>query len=118
MLAVLYLISHLDRANIGNAKIEGLLEDLDMDGIKYNIALSLFFIPYVLLGMPLFVFLYDRAGLTISEVPSNMLLKNFTRPSIYLGILITCWGIIMTLTGVVQSFGGLVAVRILLGVFE
>jgi hypothetical protein len=28
MLAVLYLVSHLDRANIGNAKIEGLAEDL------------------------------------------------------------------------------------------
>jgi hypothetical protein len=28
MLAILYLISHLDRANIGNAKIEGLAEDL------------------------------------------------------------------------------------------
>lgn len=28
ILAILYLISHLDRANIGNAKIEGLAEDL------------------------------------------------------------------------------------------
>lgn len=51
MLAVLYLISHLDRANIGNAKIEGLLEDLNMDGLHYNIALAIFFIPYILLGM-------------------------------------------------------------------
>lgn len=56
--------------------------------------------------------------LMVAEVPSNMLLKSFSRPSIYLGILITCWGIIMTLTGVVQSFGGLVAVRVLLGIFE
>ncbi|KAJ5739378.1 hypothetical protein N7533_012162 [Penicillium manginii] len=101
MLAVLYLISHLDRANIGNAKIAGLTKDLGLTGIQYNIALSLFFIPYVLL-----------------EVPSNMLLKNFKRPSVYLGILIICWGIIMTLTGVVQNFAGLLVVRILLGVFE
>jgi type IV secretory pathway VirB3-like protein len=47
-----------------------------------------------------------------------MLLKNFSRPSVYLGILITCWGIIMTLTGLVQNFAGLLVVRILLGVFE
>jgi sugar phosphate permease len=47
-----------------------------------------------------------------------MLLKNFSRPSIYLGILITCWGIIMTLTGVVQNFAGLMITRVLLGVFE
>ncbi|KAL4989605.1 major facilitator superfamily domain-containing protein [Aspergillus falconensis] len=100
-LTVLYLISHLDRANIGNAKILGLTEDLGLSGIQYNVALSLFFIPYVLL-----------------EVPSNILLKRFTRPSVYLGTLIVTWGIIMTLTGVVRNFGGLVTMRILLGIFE
>ncbi|OQE20156.1 hypothetical protein PENFLA_c017G01681 [Penicillium flavigenum] len=101
MLAVLYLISHLDRANIGNAKILGLAEDLGLSGIQYNIALSLFFVPYILL-----------------EVPSNIILKRFTRPSIYLGILIVTWGSIMTLTGVVKNFGGLLAMRLLLGIFE
>jgi hypothetical protein len=50
MLAVLYLISHLDRANIGNAKIEGLVKDLGLTGIQWNIVLSIFFVPYVLLG--------------------------------------------------------------------
>ncbi|KAK2608983.1 hypothetical protein QQS21_002463 [Conoideocrella luteorostrata] len=101
MLAVLYLISHLDRANIGNAKIEGLAEDLKLEGAQFNIVLSLFFIPYILL-----------------EIPSNVLLKTFNRPSIYLGSLVTIWGIIMTLHGVVKNFAGLLTVRILLGVFE
>lgn len=101
MLATMYLISHLDRSNIGNTRIEGVEDDLGMDGVQWNIVLSLFFIPYVLL-----------------EVPSNILLKRFARPSIYMGILITSWGIIMTLHGVVQNFGGLLAVRIFLGVFE
>ncbi|KAH7123322.1 major facilitator superfamily domain-containing protein [Dactylonectria estremocensis] len=101
MLAVLYLISHLDRANIGNAKIEGLADDLNLVGNQWNIVLSLFFIPYILL-----------------EIPSNMLLKNFKRPSYYLGSLVTIWGVIMTLHGVVKGFGGLLAVRMLLGVFE
>ncbi|KAJ5088906.1 hypothetical protein N7456_012522 [Penicillium angulare] len=101
MLAILYLISYLDRANIGNAKILGLSEDLNLTGLQYNIALSIFFIPYVLL-----------------EVPSNILLKRFARPSLYLGTLIVSWGTIMTLTGVVQNFGGLLAVRVLLGIFE
>ena len=53
MLAILYLISQLDRANIGNAKIEGLDKDLKLTGVQYNIVLSLFFVPYVLLGKPL-----------------------------------------------------------------
>lgn len=51
-------------------------------------------------------------------MPSNTLLLKFKRPSHYLGLLITLWGIVMTLTGVVQNFGGLVACRIFLGVFE
>lgn len=61
MLLVLYLISFIDRANIGvltcwwlyrrlnaalttpgNAKIEGLLPDLNMSGTQYNIALAIF----------------------------------------------------------------------------
>ncbi|KAM5369030.1 hypothetical protein ACJZ2D_009233 [Fusarium nematophilum] len=101
MLAVLYLICHIDRANIGNAKIEGMVEDLGMTGVQYNTVLSIFFIPYVLL-----------------EVPSNILLKKFKRPSMYLGILTLCWGIIMTCTGLVQNFGGLMTTRVLLGIFE
>ncbi|KAJ5668877.1 hypothetical protein N7462_009947 [Penicillium macrosclerotiorum] len=101
MLAVLYLISHIDRANIGNAKIEGMVEDLGMTGVQYNTVLSIFFIPYVLL-----------------EVPSNILLKKFTRPSMYLGILVSSWGIVMTCTGLVQNFAGIMATRVLLGIFE
>jgi len=42
-LALLYLCAHIDRANIGNAKIEGLTDDLKMNNIQYNIALSIFF---------------------------------------------------------------------------
>lgn len=38
MLALLYLISHIDRANIGNAKIEGLEKSLGMTGTDYNVA--------------------------------------------------------------------------------
>lgn len=38
MLALLYLVAHLDRANIGNAKIEGLEKSLGMTGTDYNVA--------------------------------------------------------------------------------
>jgi hypothetical protein len=41
MLASLYLMCHIDRANIGNAKIEGMVEDLGMTGVQYNIVLSI-----------------------------------------------------------------------------
>lgn len=101
MLACLYLISQLDRANIGNAKIEGLDKDLGLSGVQYNICNSIFFIPYVLL-----------------EVPSNVLLKKFSRPSVYLGILVTSWGIVMTCHGFVKNFPGLLILRLILGSLE
>jgi len=34
-------MAHIDRANIGNAKIEGMIEDLGMTGVQYNIVLSI-----------------------------------------------------------------------------
>ncbi|KAI7362920.1 MFS general substrate transporter [Hortaea werneckii] len=101
VLALLYLCAHIDRANIGNAKIEGMLDDLNMSGIQYNIAVSIFFIPYILL-----------------EVPSNIILKRFKRPSTYLGILVVSWGITMTFTGLCKDFGGLMACRVVLAVCE
>ena len=45
-LALLYLLSFLDRGNIGNAKIEGLTEDLKMTGPQYNLCLTVFFFTY------------------------------------------------------------------------
>lgn len=78
-----------------------MVTDLGLNGVEWNVVLSVFFVPYILL-----------------EVPSNMLLKKFKRPSCYLGILIVCWGIIMTMMGVVKNFAGILVTRILLGVFE
>lgn len=45
-------MAYLDRANIGNAKIEGMLDTLGMSELQYNIALSIFFVTYIMFGMP------------------------------------------------------------------
>lgn len=78
-----------------------MVTDLNLSNIEWNVVLSVFFVPYILL-----------------EVPSNMLLKRFKRPSVYLGMLIVAWGIIMTSMGFCRNFAGLLTTRILLGVFE
>ena len=36
---VIYMMSFLDRINISNAKIQGMVEDLDLYGSRFNIAL-------------------------------------------------------------------------------
>jgi hypothetical protein len=40
ILALLYLLSFLDKGNIGNAKIAGMSKDLHLTGTQYNIALT------------------------------------------------------------------------------
>lgn len=51
------------------------------------------------------------------EVPSNLVIKKLT-PSRYIASISTIWGVIATLTGITQNYGGLVACRIMLGVIE
>lgn len=89
-----------DRINIGNARIQGLEADLNMSGSDYSIALFIFFISYILL-----------------DVPCNILLKNM-RPSVFLSVTSAACGIVTIGQGVTRSFGGLVACRALIGVFE
>ncbi|CAH0052262.1 unnamed protein product [Clonostachys solani] len=101
MLMALYLIANLDRANLGNAKIEGLEKDLNMKGNDYNVTNMIFFVPYILF-----------------EVPANSLLIKFQRPSTWIGMIVTAWGIVMTCSGFCQNYAGLLVCRILLGVFE
>lgn len=49
VLFFLYMLSFLDRINIGNAKIQGLQKELKLTGTQYNVALLIFFLPYILL---------------------------------------------------------------------
>src|ERR1700742_3872421 len=51
-LTTLYLLSFLDRSNVGNARIEGLTTDIHMSGDQYLTGLTLYFIGYVLFEVP------------------------------------------------------------------
>jgi hypothetical protein len=52
LLYLAYIITFIDRANIGNVKIEGMLTDLDMVGNDYNTALNVYAVPFILLELP------------------------------------------------------------------
>ncbi|KAK2041937.1 MFS general substrate transporter [Colletotrichum somersetense] len=100
IMGILYLLAHIDRGNIGNAKIEGMDKDLGLVGNQYNIASTIFFVPYI-----------------IFEIPSNIVLKK-VRPSFWLSFLILSWGTVMTLMGIVKDFQGMVICRVFLGLCE
>ena len=38
--------------NIANAKVFGLAQDLNLTGNRYNVALVIFFVPYILFEVP------------------------------------------------------------------
>ncbi|CAJ2507672.1 Uu.00g088580.m01.CDS01 [Anthostomella pinea] len=97
---VLYLLCFLDRVNIGNARIQGMADDLNLIGYRFNIATSIFYIVY----------------LTI-EVPSNIILKR-VGPRFYIPGLVFCFGIVSLGTAFVKTFAQLCVARALLGIFE
>ncbi|KAI9012546.1 major facilitator superfamily domain-containing protein [Phycomyces nitens] len=100
ILCILYLLSYIDRSNIGNAKLGGLEEDLGLSKSEYQWALSIFYFAYV-----------------IFDLPSNIIMRRW-RPSHWLGILMGLWGIVATAMAACTNFSGLAASRFMLGVFE
>ncbi|KAF9483280.1 MFS general substrate transporter [Pholiota conissans] len=103
ILSLMYLLSFLDRVlmtELGNARLQGLQSQLHLTGNQYNIALTMYFVPYCL-----------------CECPANLVLKKF-RPSRWLpGITLTYRGI-RTLMGLVKNYPQLVGCRIALGIAE
>lgn len=96
----LYLLCFLDRANVGNARIQGMGDDLHLVGVRFNWVTSIFYIVYMFV-----------------EVPSNILLK-IIGPRYYLPLLVCGFGLVSLCTAFVQSFEGLLAARAFLGIFE
>ncbi|KAK8039987.1 hypothetical protein PG993_008398 [Apiospora rasikravindrae] len=99
-ITILFFLAFMDRTNIGNARIQGMSEDLDMTGRSYNLALFIFFIPYIL-----------------CEVPSNLIIKRVA-PSTWLSLIMVLWGVATIGQGLVTNVSGLVGCRFILGIFE
>lgn len=98
--SLLYLLSFLDRVNIGQARLAGLEKDLGLHGNQYDIALTIFFVSYVAF-----------------ELPNNLVLKKF-KPQRWIFFLMTSWSIMQVAMGLVTNAQGLYATRFLLGMFE
>jgi MFS family permease len=95
------------QVNLGNARTlnndipsDNIVTELGLTGNRYNIAVAVFFVPYVL-----------------AEAPSNFAMKYFS-PSVWIGRIMISWGIITICTAAVFNFQGLLAIRFFLGVAE
>lgn len=98
---IMYIMNYLDRNNIAAARLAGLESDLKLHGTQYQTAVSILFVGYVLM-----------------QIPSNLFLNKIGKPSLYLPTAMIIWGIISGATAGVQSAGGLIGVRFVLGFVE
>ncbi|MCJ1266741.1 hypothetical protein MMC22_006626 [Lobaria immixta] len=98
-IALLYMLSFLDRSNIGNAKIAGLSEDLSLSSSQYEWLLRAFYITYIL---------FEWMTLLYRVIPPHM----------YIAICVASWGLVASLQSIAPSFGSLLVLRALLGISE
>lgn len=101
MVCWIYICNYLDRTNIASARLGGLEEELNLTSTQYQTAISVLFVGYITM-----------------QIPCNIILNRLGKPSLFISVIMTTWGIISTATGAVQSYGGLIAVRVLLGFVE
>ncbi|RDW62392.1 putative major facilitator superfamily permease-5 [Coleophoma cylindrospora] len=96
----IFIFNILDRSNIASARLGGLQKDLKLTDTQYQTAVSVMFVGYLL-----------------GQIPSNLILTK-VNPSRYLSAAIFIWGGISLSTAGVQNFGGIFAVRFLIGFAE
>jgi MFS transporter, ACS family, tartrate transporter len=99
MTFVLYVISYIDRANLGYAALQ-MNAELGLTSEAFGFAAGIFFFGYFLF-----------------EVPSNIALAKFGA-RIWIARICITWGILAVITGFVQTPTQLYTLRFLLGVAE
>jgi len=98
-LFLLYVISFIDRVNIGFAALT-MNKELAIGSEQFGFVAGVFFFGYVLSG-----------------IPSNLMLHKFGA-RIWMALILVIWGGLALLTGVVHSVQQLYVLRFLLGVAE
>ena len=98
-LLLCYIVSYLDRVNVGFAKLE-MLQDLGLSDTVYGLGAGIFFIGYFLF-----------------EVPSNVILHRIGA-RIWIARIMLSWGVISAAMMFVSSATSFYVVRFLLGAAE
>ncbi|KAL1843364.1 hypothetical protein VTJ49DRAFT_1951 [Mycothermus thermophilus] len=101
-LALLYMLSFLDRSNIGNARIAGMDDDLQSDPPRddwYEWSLGAFYVTYIA---------FEWMSLLWRIIPAH----------IYVSALVLSWGVIASLQAVAVNYPMLITLRALLGIGE
>ncbi|KAF9058143.1 major facilitator superfamily domain-containing protein [Panaeolus papilionaceus] len=101
ILILIYILNYMDRNNAAAARLHGFEEDLGLHGHQFATLLSVLYIGYILM-----------------QIPSNMFLNYFGKPSKYLPWCMVGWGALSVLTGFTTNFFGALCTRFFLGFVE
>ncbi|KFY48769.1 hypothetical protein V495_01049 [Pseudogymnoascus sp. VKM F-4514 (FW-929)] len=99
LILALYLVSFLDRSNIGNAQTAGMSKALNLSDSQYQWLLTIFYIPYIT---------FEWMALMWKLVP----------PHWWAFCTVLVWGIASTLQAAAQNWASLMVCRFMLAVAE
>ncbi|KAF2134530.1 pantothenate transporter liz1 [Dothidotthia symphoricarpi CBS 119687] len=99
LLSALYLLAFIDRSNIGNARIAGMEEDLNLSSSQYEWLLTIFYISYICFGF---------ASIMWKVVP----------PHIWAAVCVFSWGLVSTVQSGAHSWSAMMALRFFMGMTE
>ncbi|KIM46229.1 hypothetical protein M413DRAFT_307768 [Hebeloma cylindrosporum] len=101
ILMLIYILNYIDRNNASAARLRGFEEDLRLEGSQFANVLSILYIGYILM-----------------QIPSNMFLNYFGKPSKYLPYCMIVWGGLSVCTGFATGYIGVLSIRFFLGFVE
>ena len=91
---------HEDKTTLGYAAVFGAETDLKLTGNEYSWTGAIFYLGYL-----------------VAEFPTNVMLQKWPLNHV-MAITVICWGVVLMCHAATTNFGGIAAVRFLLGVFE
>jgi len=95
----LYLLAFLDRSNVGNARIAGMTEDLNLVGERYDWLLTIFYISYIV---------FQWQALCWKLFP----------PHIWASFCVFGWGLVSTVQAGIHTWQAEMALRFFMGATE
>ena len=100
LMLITNMLQLIDKSSLAYAALYGLSPDLGLVGQQYSLLGSIYYVGYI-----------------VFQYPGNILMQKFPASKV-LGIGVSLWGGVVLCQAAVNSWGGLMAVRAVLGSLE
>ncbi|KAK7888347.1 hypothetical protein LTR67_008693 [Exophiala xenobiotica] len=100
MMALMYFLSSMARNDLGNAKVAGMTEDLNISPKQYSNLASIFLVGYI-----------------VFQIPGTVLVR-MIGPPVQFSCAMMMWGVFTACHVVANTYGTLMGLRFLVGVAE